>query len=108
MVPQDLPLQNSPPASGDLLSHGVKEESDMEPELGEGQLSVVLCGGLWGNFGGYYMLKETMTLEGVDMTRVCILKHSVVGLYHLSFGSLEGAWRNVSETVWKFGGARSC
>lgn len=33
VVPQDLPLQNSPPASGDLLSHGVKEESDTEPEL---------------------------------------------------------------------------
>lgn len=45
--PQDLPARNSSSAPGELLSHGVKEESDMEPELGEGQLSVVLCGGLW-------------------------------------------------------------
>lgn len=47
VVPQDLSLQNSPSAPGELLSHGVKEESDMEPELGEGQLSTVLyvlCG----------------------------------------------------------------
>lgn len=33
VVPQDLPLQNSSSAPGELLSHGVKEESDMEPEL---------------------------------------------------------------------------
>nr|XP_048304225.1 zinc finger protein 18 isoform X1 [Myodes glareolus] len=33
VVPQELPLQNSPSAPAELLSHGVKEESDMEPEL---------------------------------------------------------------------------
>ncbi|XP_051023472.1 zinc finger protein 18 isoform X2 [Acomys russatus] len=33
VVPQDLPLQKSPPASRELLSHDVKKESDMEPEL---------------------------------------------------------------------------
>lgn len=46
VAPQDLSLQNSSSAPGELLSSGVKEESDMEPELGEGtrQLSVVLCG----------------------------------------------------------------
>lgn len=49
VVPQDLPLQNTSSAPGELLSHGVKEESDMEPELGEGKLSVVLClGEIWG------------------------------------------------------------
>lgn len=31
--PQDLPARNSSSAPGELLSHGVKEESDMEPEL---------------------------------------------------------------------------
>ncbi|XP_008853922.1 zinc finger protein 18 isoform X2 [Nannospalax galili] len=30
---RDLPLQNSPSGPGELLSHSVKEESDMEPEL---------------------------------------------------------------------------
>lgn len=52
VAPQDLPLQNSSSATGELLSHGVKEESDMEPELGEGQLTVVLCGSLWEKLGG--------------------------------------------------------
>ncbi|XP_034363737.1 zinc finger protein 18 isoform X3 [Arvicanthis niloticus] len=33
VVPQDLSLQNSSSAPGELLSNGVKEESDMEPEL---------------------------------------------------------------------------
>ncbi|EDM04765.1 rCG34166 [Rattus norvegicus] len=33
VVPQDLPLQNTSSAPGELLSHGVKEESDLEPEL---------------------------------------------------------------------------
>lgn len=50
VVPQELPLQNSPSAPAELLSHGVKEESDMEPELGEGQLTIMLCGALWEKF----------------------------------------------------------
>lgn len=50
VVPQELPLQNSPSAPAELLSHGVKEESDMEPELGEGRLSIVLCGALGEKF----------------------------------------------------------
>ncbi|KAL2765853.1 zinc finger protein 18 isoform 2 [Daubentonia madagascariensis] len=33
VVPQELGLQNSPSGPGELLSHIVKEESDMEPEL---------------------------------------------------------------------------
>ncbi|XP_028639004.1 zinc finger protein 18 isoform X3 [Grammomys surdaster] len=33
VAPQDLSLQNSSSAPGELLSNGVKEESDMEPEL---------------------------------------------------------------------------
>lgn len=51
VAPQDLPLRNSSSAPGELLNHGVKEESDLEPELGE-KLSVVLCGSLWEKFGG--------------------------------------------------------
>lgn len=49
-----------------------------------------------------------MPLESVEMTQVCILNHSVIGPHHLGFGSLEGAGRNMGETVWKFGGGCSC
>lgn len=56
MVPPDLPLQNSPSAPAELLSHGVKEESDMEPELGEGQLFFVLCGAFREKFGGLWLV----------------------------------------------------
>lgn len=47
VTPQELGLQNSPSGPGEPLSHMVKEESDMEQELG-GAVSTVVCGTLLG------------------------------------------------------------
>lgn len=48
---QEPGLQDSPCRPLEPPSHPVKEESDMEQELGEGQLLVVVCGAFLGNFG---------------------------------------------------------
>lgn len=80
VVPQDLPLQNSSLAPGELLSHGVKEESDMEPELGEGSYllcCVVVSGRSLGVAASMAkcVSKQYSALENVERPD-CILNHS--------------------------------